>query len=251
MVRLLPLQSSCSMEARGHVFRVLQKPAIVRGSTGMKDFDEPKSPTTVKTAAIVMIIVAATIVGAGSGILIANQDLLLGLAGKIAQQFPGALATTKSEIPGPQGLEAVESRGQPVSKAIPTGLSSIGAIRYSMQSGSANVAFDLDEMDLVRTGRLDSPERIYIDLQDHRREQGALGRLQSQKTLQIDGDALTRVRISQWESGAMRIVLDLKRSCDFTYQISPGPPSRLIIQLGPRPTSASAPKLVNSQRSFF
>ena len=102
------------------------------------------------------------------------------------------------------------------------------------------MAFDLQATDLVRTGKLRNPDRIYFDLQDRSQERGTLKRLKKQKTISIAGNLLTGVRIAQRKQGATRIVLDLKCFCDFTYQTSPGSPSRLVVEIWPRPGGATA-----------
>jgi hypothetical protein len=203
----------------------------VNGNSRMQDFDGPKSPTPAKAAPIVMVVVAATMIGAASGILIADQDALLRLQKNIASQLAG--------VRGCMLASAETASAKPETpKVIPTGLSSIGAIYYSSKPDSAHMAFDLEAAHLVRTGKLRSPDRIYFDLQDRSLERGTLRRLKTQKAVSIAGDLLTGVRISQREPGATRIVFDLKRSCDFTYQTSPGPPSRLMVEIRPCPTGA-------------
>ncbi len=186
-----------------------------------------------KTAPILIVVAAATMIGASSGALIADGDALLLLKKNIAvhlAHFRGYLlpsadiASAKPETPN----------------VITTGLSSIAAIYYSSQHDSAQIAFDLHAIDLVRTGKLRSPDRIYFDLQNRSREQGTLRRMKTQKTISIPGNLLTGVRVSQRQQGVTRIVLDLKRHCDFTYQTSPGPPSRLMVEIRPRPTVVSA-----------
>ncbi len=92
---------------------------------------------------------------------------------------------------------------------------------------------DLESTELVGTGVLAGPDRIYIDLQESQPVQGEAGRLKAQKTVSVDGDPVARVRIAEREAGAMRIVLDLNRSCDFKYQILPGSPSRLVLEIRP------------------
>jgi hypothetical protein len=191
----------------------------------------------------VMVVLAATILGASLGILIADRDAFLGLKGIIAAQIAGntriPTAGTKSEIPKNGSLNATKSQPTPASGVISTGLSSISAIQYSCQTDFTQLAFDLGDMDLIRAGKLKSPDRIYIDLQDTHPQRRAPKGLKAQKRLTIDGDLLARVRIAHWESGAMRIVLDLKRSCNFTYEISPGASSCLTIKIRPRATEAS------------
>ncbi len=197
----------------------------------MQPFDEPKSVTPVKPATIAMVLVTMTMIGTFSGIFIADPDALLLLKQTFASQLgsvrgyliPNANATgAKAEIPD----------------VIPIGHSSILAMEYSSKPGSTHIAFHLQATDLVRTGRLRSPDRIYFDLQNRSREQGALRQLNTQKAVRIAGNLLTMVRISQRKQGATRIVLDLERSCDFTYQTVSGSPARLMVEIRPRPTDA-------------
>jgi len=172
-------------------------------------------------------------IGASSGILVADRDSLPILRENIASQ----LANIRGYLLGSTDTASVKPE---TSQVIPTGLSSIVAIHYSSKPGSAQMAFDLEATQLVRTGKLRSPDRIYFDLQDRSREQGKLRRPKTQKALSIAGNLLTGVRISQRKPGATRIVLDLTRSCDFTYQTSPGLPSRLMVEIRPSLTGASA-----------
>ncbi len=199
----------------------------------MQDFYGPKSPTPAKTMPIVMVVLAATMMGATSGILIADGDALLLLKKNIASQLAGV----RGYLVASADTASVK---QVTPKVIPIGLPPVVAVYYSSEPGSAHMVFDLEAANLVRTGKLRSPDRIYFDLQDRSREQGTLRRLKTQKAVSIAGNLLTGVRISQRKPGATRIVLDLERSCDFTYQTSPGPSSRLIVEIRPRLTSASA-----------
>jgi hypothetical protein len=203
----------------------------VNSNFEMQDFDGPKSPAPVRTAPVVMLVMAATMIGASSGLLIADRNALHVLKKDIASQF--------ADVRGHLLPSAETASAKPETpKVIPTGLSSIAAIYYTCKPESAEMAFDLEAVDLVRTGKLRSPDRIYFDLQDRSREQGTSKRLTTQKAVSIAGNLLTGVRISQRKPGSTRIVLDLKRSCDFTYRSLPGPPSRLMIEIRPRPTGA-------------
>lgn len=185
-------------------------------------------------AAFIMIIVASTLLGASMGIVIAEPGILSDLkkTGK-PEQLAGNIVTpaasAKPEIPKPE----VPPASTVPSTVLSTGLSPMGTIEYSPQLDSASLTFDLEGEDLIQTGKLSGPDRIYVDLQDHRMEPGTPQLLKAQKKIGIDGDLVTGVRIAQWDTGAMRIVLDLKHPCSFTYRISPGPHSRLIIELRP------------------
>jgi hypothetical protein len=207
--------------------------ATVNRYTAMPHFEGPKSPTLVKTAPLVMFIVAATMFGATSGVLLADPDALILLQKSIVSQLADVRAYLLANAD-------TASAKPETPRVIPTGLSSIAAIYYSSKPDSARMAFDLEGIHLIRTGKLRSPDRIYFDLQDRNREQGTLRRLKTEKEVSIAGHLLTGVRILQRKSGATRIVLDLKRSCDFTYQTSPGHPSRLTVEIRPRPSAVAA-----------
>ncbi len=205
----------------------------VRGSLGRHDFYGTRSPIPMKAAPIVMIVLAATMIGASSGVLIADRNALLLIRENVVSQVASVRGYLRGRVDTPRPKPATPT-------VIPTGLSSIIALSYSSEADSAHLSFDLEDAALVRTGKLRSPDRIYFDLQDHNGEQGTLRRLKSQKAINLAGNLLTGVRISQSKQGAMRIVLDLKSPCDFTYQTSPGPPSRLMIEIRPRPTIPAA-----------
>ncbi len=197
----------------------------------MRDFDDPNYPRPVRITPILLVVVAMTMIGASFGVLIADGDALP----LLKKNFAAQLASVRSFLL--TGAGTANEKKEAVN-VIPIGLSSIVAIHYSSEPDSTHMTFDLQETDLIRTGKLHSPDRIYFDLQDHRRERGSSRRLKTQKAISIAGNLLTRVRISQRKQGAMRVVLDLKRSCDFTYQTLLGSPSHLMVEIRPRLASA-------------
>jgi hypothetical protein len=207
----------------------------------MQDFAEPKTPKPGK-AALVMLVMTAVMIGATSGVLIADRNALSVIKGNISARLTGILGNQPASVHAANTKPHTTSfQEEQLSEVIPIGLSSIGDIRYSLQSDFAHMDFDLASMNLIGTGVLGSPDRIYVDLRESGRIKSAVGRLKARKAIRIDGDPVTGVRISQWDSGAMRIVVDLSRPCDFTHQIVPGSPSRLILKIRPSATDASAP----------
>jgi hypothetical protein len=198
----------------------------------MRGFDRQTSPTPVKTMPIAMVMLAAMMIGTPCGILIADQDILPFVRQNIASQ----LACVRSYL----RIGADSAKAKPEAPdAILTGLASVVAIYYSSEPDSTQVAFDVEAVDLVQTEKLHGPDRIYFDLQDRGREQGRVRRLKTRKAVSIGGNLLTRIRIAQQKPGITRIVLDLKRSCHYTYQTSSGPNSRLMVEIRPRTNSAS------------
>jgi hypothetical protein len=198
----------------------------------MQDFDGPESRPPMKAVPVAMVVLAAWIIGAPAGIMIADGDALPFLKKTIASQ----LADVRSYF----GVSTDIASAKPETpEVIPTGLSSVVAIYHSSKLDSDHMAFDLGRVDLVRAGKLRNPDRIYFDLQDRSRKQGTSQLRKTQKTVSIGGSLLTGIRISQRKSGTTRIVLDLKRSCEFTYQTSLGHTSRLMVEIRPRPTSVS------------
>lgn len=215
----------------------------------MHDFAEPKPPAPKNTKPIMITVLIATILGASLGVVIANQDEMSILNRKTARLIAGISAflpeLTTPEMHRAKIPMARQSDTQPAQRVISTGISSIGAISYSVQLDSSQIAFELKDAVLVRTEKLSSPDRIYFDLQDKHQESKVLGQLKEQKEVEIDGRLVSRVRISNWDSGATRIVLDLIRSCDFTYQTPADSPSRLIVRLQPVASRHPAPQLAS------
>jgi hypothetical protein len=213
----------------------------------MKDFADHRSRTPRKTSLTLIIVLVAAIIGASLGILIADSDTLLPVLKRdtavwIARMSRTQTESKRSKIHKTKELNDKKSDSQPTFRVISTGLSSMSAMRYSVQSDSARLAFDLGNLVLVHMEKLSDPDRIYIDLRDDHQEQGTIGRLGEQKAFSIDGDLVTQVRIAERKSDTIRVVLDLKHSCDFTYQIPPGFPARLIVILQPRAVDVAASK---------
>ncbi len=214
----------------------------------MQDSVLQKPPASRGPAVTFIVVVAASLIGASTGILIAERESLVGLRGNVAAEFAQNLAgrfssgdsgvsRAATDRPGPS--QNTRSKEGQEAKTILPGLSSIGAIRYSNQQDSAKVSIELEAAVLVRTAQLRDPDRISLDLRDSRQLKGTVGQLKAQKAVKIGGQLLTGVRVSQWKSGAMRIVLDLVRSCDYTCQLTPGPLSRLTVELRARPGGVS------------
>jgi hypothetical protein len=199
--------------------------------------DDRVSQKSGHAGAAMMIVLAAIMIGATTGIMIASQNLLPGLNERTASLIPenivSKLDNLKAKISGIVGGSDKESHAETEYETISTGLISVDTIHYSPQPNSAQMMFDLEDMQLIGTGRLSGPDRVYVDLQNIHWEQDSFKGIKTLKALDIDGDLVSRVRIKKRESGVTRIVLDLTQCCDFTYKIPQQSPSRLIVSLRP------------------
>lgn len=186
---------------------------------------------------VVIIVLIATLAGSSLGILIADETELPFLKTKNASMFStdhgSLLANLKAAILSIVGQNDEGSQEDAALDVIKTGLSSVGAIHYSPRAESTQMTFDLADMELIKTGRLVSPHRVYVDLKYIHWEPDSFKGIKTLKALDINGDLVSRVRIKKRELGVTRIVLDLKQCCDFTYQIPEGSSSRLIVRLQP------------------
>jgi len=203
----------------------------------MYESDIRESPARRSSAPILMIMFGCIVIGSFAGLMIADPDALSVLktktAGLISTDNGNLFAGIKAAISGTKDQSAAESNAQTASGTISTGVSSVGTIHYSPRTESTQLTFDLEDMGLIRTGKLRNPNRVYIDLKDNGQGQDSLTELETQREFGIDDGLVTRVRMVKRKSGVMRIVLDLKQLCDFTYMIPHETPSRLIVQLRP------------------
>ena len=203
----------------------------MQNSEGL-DIPKPNS-----VAPVIMIILAATMIGSSLGVVIADKNILRTLKEETTVLIGGSPSSQPAKV-NPEslksnGLQTAKSSTHEGSEVIATGLSSVGTIHYSAQANSTQMAFDLSDMSLVRMGKLSDPDRVYADLQDSRGLKESSRGLKARKELNISGDVVSRVRIAQYESGKMRIVMDLKRPCTYTYNFPSEAHSPLTVTLQP------------------
>jgi hypothetical protein len=191
----------------------------------------------------VLVILCAVLIGSSTGFLVANRD---GLPSPEASTVAPAPATAKIAAPAspvtPKPMPAVtiavtsvaaksdpatsEVMAPPV-QTLTSLASSLGSIRYSEGAGSADVDIELGTTVLLRADRLHDPERVYFDLRD----EGSTAASRANGAAEVTGDYLTGIRTSARRSGSLRIVLDCKKPCDYSYKIVPEPSPRLIVTL--------------------
>ena len=198
---------------------------------------EEESSRSANAGYAIITMLVTVIFGVILGMVMATQHALPGLDAKIVGMIPtdvdNFFGDLKEKISGIVNRRAEEPQIPEESEIISTGLASLGTIHYSPQADSTQMIFNLKDLELINTGRLRSPDRVYVDFQNPRWEQDSFKGILTLKALDIDGDLVSRVRIKKRESGVMRIVLDLTQCCDFTYNFPQQSPSRLIVHLQP------------------
>jgi hypothetical protein len=181
----------------------------------VKDVVQQKAPSHSDPTVAFLVLSCAVLIGASAGLLVAERDAS---SGRKAAAMP-----TPGTLPADQP-------------------SNLGAIHCSEDSDAATVVVELGAMVLVRTAKTHYPERVYFELRDSRRPDSKKDKFRARKTLRNDGNLVTRVRASESESGAVRLVLDLKHRCDYTYELTPLPSSHLLVRLQARSLRASSAK---------
>ena len=224
----------------------------------MQESEGLKNPQPTSIAPVIMIVLAATMIGSSLGVVIADKEVLHSIKAEAAAlvgsdfSMPAAgsesapAETAESESASEKVIETGKPIAIPVSGIIPTGLFSVGTIHYAAGKNSVRMAFDLRDMSLVRMGKLTNPDRVYADLQDSTSAKTSSKGLKARKKLDINGNLVNRIRIAHYESGAMRIVMDLARSCEYTYQNPSNGASPLIVQLEFMDSGTSAEDVLTS-----
>ncbi len=186
------------------------------------------------------VILAAVLLGLAAGIWLAERDW----SNRQKEIVPAQASIRPSKQPpspdskhGREGLvapivpESETATREPDASVISLGFPSIRAIHHSDQQDFTELAIELQAAVLLRVAQLHDPERIYFDLAESGRLHSPKGRLKSRRQVTLEDPRVAGVRAVWWESGAVRIVVDLKRSCEYSYRLSSEPSPRIIVEL--------------------
>lgn len=129
-------------------------------------------------------------------------------------------------------------------------LAHLTGVRHYSDATHTRVVLDLDRPVRFETGAVHQPERLFIDLQgvsDPGVLQGAQvsGR---EQIIQVNGAAVSRVRVGVKQPGIVRVVVDLganSRHTLFTLKDKDGEPFRIVIDV---PTATVASKINDRRR---
>ncbi len=114
--------------------------------------------------------------------------------------------------------------------------SRITALRFWSLGDITRVAIETDGEAVFHAERIDSPDRIFIDLKGTRRQPGHRG----METIPVGDRLVKQIRVGVLQPGVTRVVLDLASPVD--YSISQlANPDRLIVELRVAGPAAPAP----------
>jgi N-acetylmuramoyl-L-alanine amidase len=117
--------------------------------------------------------------------------------------------------------------GQPGRPVLVTG------VRHWSTADYSRIAVDLDGGVKFESQRIDGPDRIFFDLLNTRLAPQLIA-----KSFDVDDDFLKKIRISQFQPGRTRVVLEVNDVSDFQASLKSDPP-RLVIDVHNKPKAAS------------
>jgi N-acetylmuramoyl-L-alanine amidase len=112
----------------------------------------------------------------------------------------------------------------------------VTAVRFWSAGDTTRVAVEVSAEFKYKSDNLESPPRLFFDVQDARPSM-------AQKTIPVGDHLLKQIRIAETQPGTTRIVLDLEQNADFTAsQLSN--PERLMIELHAKGAKTSTPAAI-------
>jgi N-acetylmuramoyl-L-alanine amidase len=98
-------------------------------------------------------------------------------------------------------------------------------IRTNVTADSTEVIIDLEDSVQYSSGRIANPDRIYFDL-----HAAKLTAAVARTNVHVSGSLLTKVRVAQYQSSVVRVVLDVDGVRDYAVSLTKKP-TRLVIEL--------------------
>ena len=148
-----------------------------------------------------------------------------------ASTSPGA-RPVRTEVTSGDLKRTVSGGEAPRSIATPR----VQKIRTSVTADRTAVIIDLEDSVRYSSGRISNPDRIYFDLHSARLTAGV-----ARANVHVSGDLLSKVRAAQYQSGVVRVVLDVNGVADYAVTLTKKP-TRLVVELyaSAHPTKTAA-----------
>jgi N-acetylmuramoyl-L-alanine amidase len=112
----------------------------------------------------------------------------------------------------------------------------VAGIRFWSLGELTRVAIQTRSDAVFRADRVESPPRIFFDLQNVARQPGKRG----VETLPVGDGLVKRIRIAEVAPGTTRVVLDLETAAQYSVSQLANPP-RIVIEVRPAESAAAAP----------
>jgi N-acetylmuramoyl-L-alanine amidase len=149
---------------------------------------------------------------------LANQPPLLADRAPTSAEQPPAVETAESSYPEP-GSKTTQETSQK-----PAGPATVSDIRFWRTRDFTRVVLEMGQPVKYDVGRVESPDRLYVDLFDTRVTPA------SGKTVSVDDDMLRTIRVAQFNRSTSRVVLDLANQTEFAVSELTNP-YRLVIDV--------------------
>ncbi|HZD33282.1 MAG TPA: AMIN domain-containing protein, partial [Candidatus Angelobacter sp.] len=118
----------------------------------------------------------------------------------------------------------------------------VTGIRYWSTADYTRVAIDLDSEVKYESGRVPDPDRIFFDLPDTKLVSTLVG-----KSFDVQDGFLKKIRVSQYQKGSSRVVLEVDNVAEYSAFLLPNP-YRLIIDIhGKEATTAAKPSATSAE----
>jgi len=143
----------------------------------------------------------------------------------VPAQDKAAAASNEPPLPSSSGLAVLES------------------IRHWTEADHARVIIDLDRETGYDKARVSDPDRIYFDIKS-----AHVGKDLQSKPLAVGDDTLKQIRVAQYKSDTVRVVLDLESADQFTVSEMHNP-FRIVIDMARKGSAAHSTALASSVRT--
>lgn len=141
---------------------------------------------------------------------------------------PPALAP-RSIVPA-EPAPTITVTASPLPQRVAIGPAILQGVKYNSQPDFTNIAIELSGPVKVTAEQLANPDRIYFDLAETRIAPEVIDALHT-KIIPVGDRLVNRLRVAQKSKDVARVVIDLKRACEYTYLMSEAPPFRLLVDL--------------------
>ena len=179
---------------------------------------------------LALVAAALVLMAAGTEAVLRHRAQVIELLHRLRPASRAALisgsAPAASPTPSPPGEPAASALALPLASAGP---SQLLAIRSWSKPEETTIALFLQAPARWEAGMLADPSRIYFDLQNTQLAADLVGKSREGLAVQVEDGLVKRARVGQRDGSAVRVVIDLAASAQYSAVLSPSEPYRLMI----------------------